>query len=239
MDEPQMPAGNIAKTSPTFVQWAKQRIMNPRGRNNFLSQLPDGARVLDVGCGNDSPRAFKSLRPDLFYVGIDVGDCRQPVDPNSYADEYHVVEPGDFADAIVRQGARFDGIVSSHNLEHCDDPDAVVTAMAGALVSGGRLYLAFPAAASKTFPSRSGCLNFFDDPTHQRVPDFQRVCALLEEGGLKIEFSTERYRPPVKFATGVAVEPVSALRRKVMPGTWALYGFETVIWARRPGVISA
>jgi len=223
----------ISRQSP--VQLAKQVIVNPRGRNRFLSQLPEQPCVLDVGCGNDSPRVFKALRPDMHYVGLDVGDCRQPVDPRSYADEYVIVDPVDFRDAIVRLGRRFDGIVSSHNLEHCDDPYGVVCAMAGALKPGGQLYLAFPCAASKGFPSRDGCLNFFDDPTHKDVPDFGKVCDLLGELGLRIDFSRERYRPPVKFALGAGIEPISALRGRVMVGTWALYGFEAVIWARLPG----
>ena len=216
------------------VSLFKQRVFNPRGRDRFLSGLPQKACVLDVGCGNDSPRVFKATRPDLHYVGLDVGDCRQPVDPRSFADEYVIVEPQDFRDAIEDFGPRFDGIVSSHNLEHCDDPDGVVLAMAKALAPGGQLYLAFPTAASKKFPSRKGCLNFFDDPTHTRVPDYQKVCKLLSEAGLEIDFNREPYRPPLKFVLGLGLEPISALRAKVMPGTWALYGFEAVIWARRP-----
>jgi SAM-dependent methyltransferase len=196
--------------------------------------LPDKAKVLDVGCGNDSPRSFKALRPDLHYVGLDVGDCRQPIDPRSVADEYVIVEPQDFRDAITRFGARFDAVVSAHNLEHCDDPQGVVAAMARALVPGGRLYIAFPSAASTSFPSRNGCLNFYDDPTHKMVPDFGMVCRLLEAEGLAIDYKATSYRPPVKFLLGLGTEPISALKRKVMPGTWALYGFESVIWAHKP-----
>ncbi len=216
------------------LQAAKLALFNPRGRNRFLAQLPRKARVLDVGCGNDSPRSFKAIRPDLYYVGLDVGDCRQPIDPRSVADEYVIVEPDDFRDAINRFGQRFDAAVSAHNLEHCDDPEGVVEAMAGALVPGGKLFFAFPSLASKTFPKRAGCLNFYDDPTHNDVPDFAAVCRQLIARGLEIEYRAERYRPPAKFALGLGVEPISALKRRVMPGTWALYGFESIIWARKP-----
>jgi len=229
-----MPEANVTNAAPSRFDQAKLAIVNPRGRNRFILQLPARARVLDVRCGNDSPRSFKALRPDIHYAGLDVGDCRQQVDPRSIADEYVIVEPDDFRAAITRFGTRFDAVVSAHNLEHCDDPDGVVEAMAEVLVPGGQLYLAFPSAASKTFPARAGCLNFFDDPTHKDVPDFAKVCGLLEQHGMVIEFRTERYRPPFKFALGLGLEPVSALKRKVLPGTWALYGFEGVIWARKP-----
>jgi SAM-dependent methyltransferase len=217
------------------AQRAKLALFNPRGRNSFITQLPAGARVLDVGCGNDSPRSFKALRPDIYYAGLDVGDCRQPVDPRSVADEYVIVEPDDFRAAITRFGPRFDAVVSAHNLEHCDDPRGVVEAMAGALVPGGVMYLAFPCAASKTFPPRAGCLNFYDDPTHKEVPDFAMVCDLLRQLGMAITYRAERYRPSAKFLLGMGLEPLSAIRRRVMPGTWAFYGFEGIIWARKPG----
>lgn len=221
-------------SGPSPLQTAKLALFNPRGRNGFLVELPRNARVLDVGCGNDSPRNFKALRPDIHYAGLDVGDCRQPIDPRSVADEYVIVEPHDFCAAIARFGTRFDAVVSAHNLEHCDDQRGVVAAMVDALVPGGRLFIAFPSAASKSFPTRAGCLNFFDDPTHNEVPDFEMVCRLLSERGMEIEYRAKRYRPPLKFALGLGLEPVSALRRKVMPGTWALYGFESIIWARKP-----
>ena len=212
----------------------RRALVNPRGRNSFIELLPPAARVLDVGCGHDSPRAFKELRPDLHYVGIDVGDCRQPVDPRSVADEFVVVEPEDFRAGIERLGQRFDGVVSAHNLEHCYDQDGVVSTMCRVLVPGGKLFLAFPSAASLGFPSRAGCLNFRDDPTHNVVPDLARVQELLAEEGMQVDFVASQYRPPLKAALGLAIEPLSARRKKVMPGTWALYGFESVLWATKP-----
>ena len=82
-------------------------------------------------------------------------------------------------------------------------------------------------------PSREGTLNFWDDDTHVRPPDYQRVLDLLAAEDVTIDFSAERYRPPARLAVGVLTEPISRVRKKVMPGTWALYGFETVIWATR------
>jgi SAM-dependent methyltransferase len=205
-----------------------------RRHRSFLTHLPEGAEVLDVGCGNDTPYLTKSLRPDIRYVGLDVGDYNQAHDPKQYADEYLAVPADGFAAAIRERRNQFDAVVSSHNLEHCEDPDGVLVAMAQALRPGGRIYLAFPSAATKDMPSRDGTLNFWDDVTHIQPPDYRQVIEMLRAEGITVEFAVERYRTVVRTAVGLFVEPVSRLRGKVMPGTWALYGFESVIWGSRP-----
>ena len=204
-----------------------------RSRKTFIADIIYGADVFDVGCGNDSPFQFKSVRPDIRYVGLDVGDYNQAHDPTEYADEYLLVPPEGFLPAIQGRPAQFDAVISSHNLEHCTSQDGVVTAMARALRPGGRIFLAFPAAATVSMPSRDGTLNFYDDPTHVSPPDYQRVLELLSSEGVGIDFAAERYRPPVYFLAGLLGEPLSRSRNRVNPGTWALYGFETVIWGTK------
>ena len=208
-------------------------VMRAHNRRRFLTELPRGADVFDVGCGNDSPYLFKSIRPDIRYVGLDIADYGVEHDPNDYADQYLVVPPDRFLGAIEERHDEFDAVVSSHNLEHCAEPDGVVTAMARALRPEGRIYLAFPAADTVNFPSREGTLNFFDDDTHVRPPDYHRVIGLLTTAGVKIDFAAERFRPLNWALLGLVSEPFSRTRRKVMRGTWALYGFETVIWGTR------
>ncbi|MGY4708586.1 class I SAM-dependent methyltransferase [Mycolicibacterium sp. CBM1] len=202
-------------------------------RREFLLGLPEHAEIFDVGCGNDCAYITKSIRPDSRYVGLDVGDYFNDHEPTAFADEYVVVTPGAFTDAIEQRAGKFDAVISSHNLEHCYDPDGVTTAMARALRPGGQIYLAFPSAASLSLPKRGGCLNFFDDSTHVRPPDYHRVLELLREGGVQIDYAAERHRPPSRVAMGLMVEPISRRRNHVMRGTWALYGFETVIWGTK------
>lgn len=228
-----MPTTGLITTRSGLGRTVRRLAINRHGRNSFVERCPKGACVLDVGCGNDSPRLFKELRPDIYYVGIDVGDCRQSHDPQLDADEYLIAQSNDFPDSVARLGCRFHAVVSSHNLEHCEDREGIVRAMARALVPGGYLYMAFPSAASIHFPSRGGCLNFFDDPTHRVVPDFAATCAALREEGLTIKYAAPRYRPPLKLLQGLLIEPISSRSKRVMGGTWALYGFESVIWAQR------
>ena len=216
------------RTRHQIASWLRRR-----GKQAFLKSLPPGARVLDVGCGNNSPRDAKVLRPDIFYTGLDVGDYNQQ-DSLRYADVYTVVPPAEFAAAIQAHAGTMDAVVSSHNLEHCDDPAAVLRAMAAALRPGGRLFLAFPCEASIGFPRRHGCLNFFDDASHKTVPRWDTVTQTLRACGLTLVYATRRYRPAILAAMGWVLEPIGSLLGRNMPAgsTWALYGFETIIWAQ-------
>lgn len=215
-------------------------FLRPRGKFGFVRGLPPGARLLDVGCGNNSPFELKTLRPDLVYHGLDVQDYNQQASV-ALADAYVITTPAEFAQAIGRWQSDMDAVVSAHNLEHCDDPAAVLRAMAAALRPGGQLYLAFPCEESVRFPHRRGTLNFHDDPTHREVPSWPAVLQELERDGLRIEFMQRRYRPPLLAAIGLALEPLGVLLGRNMPAgsTWALYGFESVLWARRPAAAAA
>ena len=210
-----------------------RRVANPWGKSSFILRLPPKARVLDVGCGNDSPRRTKALRPDLYYVGLDVRGYNQSELSIAKADQYILVSADEFAPAVVALGSNFHAVILAHNLEHCFDPDAVLQAMLNCLAPGGRMYLSFPCEESVAFPSRWGCLNFFDDPQHQSWLDYDRALRIIRTNGLGLTFATPRHRPPLMVALGLAVEPLSAARKRTMQGTWALYGFESVIWAER------
>jgi SAM-dependent methyltransferase len=209
--------------------------VRPRGKYRFIRALPRKAVVLDVGCGNNSPMVCKAIRSDLFYVGIDIADYNQQSPAKEFADEYVLAERGRFWQQIAKMPDRFDAGISSHNLEHCDEPEQTLCALLRAIKPGGSAYLSFPSAASVSFPSRKGTLNFYDDPTHSSCPDLARVLSTLDAEGFRLEFVAERYRPALLAALGLLLEPLSALLRRTMPlgSTWALYGFETVIWARR------
>jgi len=218
------------------LQSLLRATINPLGHVSFLRRLPRNARLLDVGCGNESPSRVKRYRPDVHYTGIDIGDHNQTASSLSMADKYIVVPPATFAQGIETLGeTRFDAVVSRHNFEHCLDPDAVLSAMIRSLVPGGLLYMAFPCEASVNFPSRGGTLNFWDDPTHVRPPNWARTMSSLKSQGMVLLRAAPRYRPPLLAIVGAATELMSRSRNRLGPwgGTWALYGFESVIWAKK------
>ena len=213
---------------------AARIFIRPRGREAFIARLPHKACVLDVGCGGNSPLLVKSQRPDLYYVGLDVSDYNHSFDPLSIADEYVVCTPDKFASAIAKFGRRFDAVISSHNIEHCDEPDATLGAIADVLKPGGLLFMAWPAEHTVNLPSRAGCLNFHDDPTHQRMPIFNDVLAYLAGRGVEPIFARRSYKPFIPWLIGAVLEPLSARLNRPAPfrSTWAFYGFESLVWLK-------
>ena len=205
--------------------------VSPRGFNSFVAKLRKNTRLLDVGCGNNSPYKVKLVRPDIYYIGVDVADYNQA--EKGWADEYILATPDLFVDEVRNFAGAMDAVVSSHNIEHCSDPKAVILAMAKALKPSSDLYLSFPCEQSVNFPSRIGCLNFGDDPTHLILPAFQSTVQLLTDNGCDILFCAKNYQPIVPRALGFLLEPLSKLLGRTLPGTWAFYGFESVIWMRK------
>lgn len=211
-------------------------LVRPHGKEAFLKSLRPGDQLLDVGCGNNSPLRAKQCAPGIHYTGLDIGDYNQRLDSIQSADSYLITTPSEFTSTIENLAETFDALVSSHNLEHCEQPERVLRAMCAALKHSGRMYLSFPSEASVRLPRRrKNTLNFFDDPTHTQPPKLSQVLSAIQEGGLRIELMITRHRPFLPMLGGLALEPVSYLMQRAMPfgTTWALYGFETVIWAVR------
>ena len=203
-----------------------------RLRISFLKGLNPESRILDVGCGNHSPARTKEILPNCYYIGVDVGNYNQSVD--NPADEYLIVSSANFNKAIDVYRGSVDAVISSHNIEHCEDRDGVVVSLARSLKVGGRAFIAFPTEESKIFPKRLGTLNYFEDTSHVGdPPDFGTVVSLLVDNGLKIIYAATRYQPPLDWIVGLGMESASALEGVLKDGTWAYYGFETVIWAER------
>jgi SAM-dependent methyltransferase len=209
------------------------RMLNPHGRLSFFFRQKAGCTILDIGCGNDSPFRTKQILPDCCYTGIDIADYNL-TKPN-LADNYILTSPENFADEIAKLAGQFDAVISAHNLEHCDDQKRTIRAMAAALKPGGMLYLAFPSERSVRLPRRGGCLNYYDDTSHKGPPpNVDVVVGELTNAGLTVNICSNPYQPLLYRLIGLIVELLSRIKNRVMPGTWALYGFETVIWAARP-----
>jgi len=202
----------------------------PHSKYKFLRLNPKG-KLLDVGCGNVTPFKIKSKFPDIFYTGIDICDYNQQM---SNLDEYIITTPDEFADTIMNMSAEFDMVISSHNLEHCNDREKTLLAMVKVLKVGGYLYLAFPSENSVNFPNRKGCLNYYDDPTHKDLPpNFDEIIKTLEANNLKIIFAKKSYKPFCERIIGFLLERKSKQKGEIKDGTWSYWGFVSVIWAKK------
>lgn len=211
-------------------------LMHPHGKGAFLMRMSlkckhiGRIRVLDVGCGNNSVESIKYWLPDCYYVGIDVDDYNLKQDLKNKMEEYHVVKPEDFSKEIEKFKNSIDVVISSHNIEHCNEPYEVLENMTASLKVGGGYFMAFPSEESINFPRREGTLNFYDDETHQFVPRWEEIIYKLETCGINIWFSAKNYRPFLDRVRGMLNERSSARLKKRLAGTWAYYGFESIIW---------
>lgn len=206
--------------------------LQSRGKYAFINSLDKNSKILDVGCGSNSPNYTKTLLPDCNYIGLDIQDYNQTRE--NLADEYIITNSENFVRSINELDQDFDAVICAHNIEHCEDRFGTIAAITRRLRVGGKAYLSFPTSSSKGFPSRKGCLNYFDDPTHLGdPPDFEENIESLEKGGLDVIFQCKSYRPIILAFIGLVMEPISIVTKKVYPGTWALYGFESIIIAEK------
>jgi SAM-dependent methyltransferase len=209
-------------------------ILRNKGKYRFISELHDGAKVLDIGCGNASVLAFKQVNPSIKYTGVDIGDYYQTEASKNMMDQYHIFDDNTFAIDIDTLDKDYDAVVSSHNIEHCSDPNNVLLAMLSRLKPGGKIYLSFPSSESAFFPSRLGTLNYYDDSTHKNdIPNYNNILEILESKKFNIIFKTKNYRPFFLWFVGMLIEPISNKRKTVMTGTWEYYGFESIIHASK------
>ena len=174
----------------------------------------------------------KIILPNAYYVGIDVEDYNTK--EKSYADEYWVVNPTEFANFIGRFHKEFDIVLSTHNLEHCDDRVSTLNALLEATKINGIIYLCFPTASSVGFPSRGGVLSYYDDSTHKYEPiDFFWARKTLINSGFDILFQEVKYQPFALRISGMVLEPISRIINQNLLGTWEYWGFESILLGRR------
>ena len=214
------------------IQFIFAAFLRKFGKHAFILSITKKSVVLDVGCGNNSPFKVKTVLPDSKYTGVDIGDYNQS--KVNLADSYILTTPAKFSETIVELGQKFDAVICSHNLEHCNDRDATFLAILSSVRKGGRIYLSFPCSESVTYPKRLGTLNYFDDKTHVGTPpDFQKIRKLLIHSGYELTVEIPNYRPLILRSLGWVLEPISAIKQKVLRGTWEFYGFESIIWAKK------
>lgn len=214
------------------IKFALIKLIRPYGKVDFISNLPKGSKILDVGCGNNSPYRTKKILPDCIYTGIDVGDYNQT--HTNCADSYIVTSPEKFSEKIYSLPSIFDAVISAHNLEHCNNRESTLLAMLNCLRAEGRIYLSFPSDKSISLPSRGGTLNYFDDPTHKDVPpDFDLIIKRIISNNFHIIYANRYYKTRILESIGRLINPLSKKLNKTLTGTWELHGFESIIIAQK------
>lgn len=158
-------------------------------------RLPSGRpRVLDVGCGNHSPRVTKAYLPQCEYHGIDNRRWNRDGDDDRAIDRFFAIdlEVAERLDEVPDE--TYDAVICSHVLEHLSDPYGVARRLVRKVKPGGVLYVETPSPRSLALPRAAtgwmgirGSLNFRDDDSHKEPVDLARVAAELQKAGFSVD----------------------------------------------------
>jgi SAM-dependent methyltransferase len=129
--------GNVQTISPRLDEFVNQFPWDRRSILEFMlraaSELPPGARVLDVGAG-EAPYA------ELFqHVDYQTSDWSNSVHAGARRADYI-----GSADDLPVQDAMFDAVLNTQVLEHVSEPARVVAELHRILKPGGRVYVTVP-----------------------------------------------------------------------------------------------
>jgi len=130
----------------------------------LTAQVPNDARVLDIGCGNGGLLVALRQRGFTNLTGFDPAPaCTARIEAQGFAACRVALPLNDLATIRGHLGP-FDLIILSHVLEHLYDAQVVVVSLLPLLSRGGFLYLETPDAArydTDSFPPL-----YFFDPEH-------------------------------------------------------------------------
>jgi SAM-dependent methyltransferase len=166
------------------------RNYKPYGTHEVVLRLiPDGVRVLDVGCAAGYLGAELTNRGSTVF-GVDVDEAAV----KRAGGFYHDIRCLNLETATSLPWPRgsFDVIVAADVLEHLRDPRETLAMLASYLRSGGTLIVSLPNIAH--FSVRVGLLlgrfrytrTGILDETHLRFFTFDSACDLVSDSGVEI-----------------------------------------------------
>lgn len=127
----------------TFTEWRSRITDDPRREweNELAARLPDGARLLELGCGSGPPET-KRLAQRFALTGVDISP--QQVERARSAVPEAEFLCADFTDLELLPGS-FDAVASFYAFNHVprDLLEPLLRSVHGWLVPGGWLLTAF------------------------------------------------------------------------------------------------
>ncbi|MBA2346891.1 MAG: class I SAM-dependent methyltransferase [Solirubrobacterales bacterium] len=196
----------------------------------LLAAVPDGSRVLDVGC------ATGYLGGILLERGCAVSGVEADVEAAAQAP--FPVQVGDLADTALRAGLGrpFDAILCGDVLEHLSDPAATLGWLAGLLSAEGVVVVSVPNVAHWTgrralirgrFPQEDHGLF---DRTHLRWFTRSSARALVESTGLTVV--AEDFTP-APLPLQARIPALARLETRALRARPELFALQVVLTARR------
>lgn len=201
-------------------------------------RLPRAARILDVGCGNNSPTVTRRWFPGCHYAGADIQRYNLTDADVAAMDEFFAVGADGSGYAAIPE-ASYDFVILNHVVEHMADPAPIVAALCARLKPGGFIWIAFPSLRSLALPhSEDETLQFCDDPTHVRVPGVREMANILLAHGVTVlhagrsrEGFFTTLADLLKLGKRLAIRLFTG--RFSGRGMWYLLGFEDHVFGQR------
>lgn len=124
-----------------------QALFEARWLARFAACLPDGARVLDLGCGTGEPIARWFMAEGFRVTGVDFADAMLSIARKRWPD-------GDWRQGDMRSfdlGETFDGLIAWDSFFHLtpDEQRACLPRMARHLAPGGSMLVTVGARAGE------------------------------------------------------------------------------------------
>lgn len=193
-------------------------------------------RILDIGCGNNSPSTTKRWFPGCHYSGADIQEYNINSNDLASIDTFYPLGIDGSGYSAIPESS-YDFIILHHVVEHMPEPAPILAAICSKLKPGGLIWIAFPSLRSLSLPSAEGTLQFCDDPTHVYIPGIREVSNVLLSNGVKV-LHAGRSRDFVRSLIGAAILPWAFLRRAITgklssKGLWYILGFEDHVFGQR------
>ncbi len=147
--------------------------------SKYLKTKKQTIKILDIGCGSNSPSITKKAFPTAHYTGVDIDkNYNNSLQDIQMIDSFIQMDLNHFDSTLIPNN-EYDLIIMSHIIEHLTDGDKIIQQLLPKLKIGGFFYIEFPSEKSVSFPSMPGTLNFFDDDTHCRIYSITEICNLF------------------------------------------------------------
>ena len=193
-------------------------------------------RILDIGCGNNSPSTTKHWFPGCHYAGADIARYNNSDQDIAAIDAFYLLGVDGSGYAAIPDSS-YDFVILNHVVEHMEDSAPILSTICAKLKPGGYIWIAFPSLCSLSLPPAAGSLQFCDDPTHVYVPDVREVSNVLLANDVKV-LHAGRSRDFIRELIGAAILPFAFLKRLVTgrlsaKGLWYILGFEDHVFGQR------
>ncbi len=169
------------------------------GQADFIAaRLKDGARALEIGCAaGDLSQALRQRRSFAAYDGVEFSPARERA--ATRLDHVYNAPLETLLSSGVIEPASYDIVLSSHCLEHLDDPSAMIAAMRRALKPTGMIF-------AET-PNRSGHsrLPFDDNRSHIHFFSTLSLARLLARHDFEVTAAETGARLDARYSDSLRV----------------------------------